>query len=250
MGICKLCNEEKDLIKRSHIWPDFMYKGMEDDKGRFYVINSDNPYKHKTVQSGAYERGIFCAECDNVRLGKLERYASNNLFRKAYLVEGIEFKQVAIQGGLQVIHCENVDYVQFKLFLLSLLWRASISTEHLFENFKLSEGEEEFLRKSIYDQAVVAEETFPCILLTSTAADLDKNFIAIDPFNPDMVKFYINAFVYTFYLTDVKKDETTKVLSIGMDKKMGIMKISPAQWNKILESVIEGAVEASKKNLK
>ncbi|WP_374950140.1 hypothetical protein [Mucilaginibacter sp.] len=244
-GICRLCQQEKDLIRRSHIWPDFMYKGMYDDKGRLYVINSSEPAKHRTVQSGSYEQHIFCSDCDNVRIGQLERYASNNLYRKPYLEENAAFKQISVPGGIQVIHCEDLNYNQFKLFLLSLLWRASISTEAVFENFKLGEDEEEFLRASIYEKAVVDEMAFPCVLLTSGGAALDENFIAVDAFKTGLVKFYINAFVYTFYLAENKKDETTRQLAIGMDQKMGIMKVSIAQWNLIRNSIIEATIAAS-----
>jgi hypothetical protein len=246
-GVCKLCQQEKELIKRSHIWPGFMYKGMYDDKDRLYVINSSEPAKHRTVQSGSYEQYIFCAECDNVRIGQLERYASNNLYRKPYLEDNEEFKQINVPGGIQVIHCENLDYSQFKLFLLSLLWRASISTEAVFENFKLGADEEEFLRASIYEEAVVDEMAYPCVLLTSGGATLDENFIAVDAFKAGLVKFYINAFVYTFYLAENKKDETTRQLAIGMDQKMGIMKVSPAQWNQIRDSIIDATIAAGKK---
>src|ERR1700749_4722718 len=134
-GICQLCKKEKELIRRSHIWPSFMYNDMKDDKGRLYVINSEDPTRHHTVQSGSHQPGIFCSECDNVRLGQLERYASNNLYRKDIFRDGEAFKLFKVRD-ITIISCEKLEYNQFKLFLLSLLWRASISTETVFENFK------------------------------------------------------------------------------------------------------------------
>src|ERR1700739_2052625 len=104
-GICQLCKKEKELIKRSHIWPNFMYTGMHDEKGRLYVINSQRPNNHHTVQPGAYQQYIFCATCDNEILGKLERYASNSLFRKPYLENNEDFEQITIPAGEVVIHC-------------------------------------------------------------------------------------------------------------------------------------------------
>jgi hypothetical protein len=241
IGICQLCKKEKELIGRSHIWPSFMYNNMKDEKGRLYVINSEDPTRHHTVQSGSHQGGIFCSECDNVRLGQLERYASNNLYRKDF-VDGDEFKIFSVPNGVEIIRCEKLEYNQFKLFLLSLLWRASISTETVFENFKLSAAEEEFLRQSIYESAVVDEMAFPCVMITTAGVDADENFIAVDPFRNGMVKFYINSFVYTFYLAEDKKDETTRLLVIGMDQKMGIMKISPEQYNLVRASIIEATL--------
>lgn len=214
-------------------------------KGRLYVLNSEDPTRHHTVQSGSYQQYIFCKECDNVRLGSLERYASNYLYNKPYLENGEDFQLIPVPGGIHVIECKHLDYNQYKLFLLSLLWRASISTESLFENFKLTLEEEEFLRESIYKKDVVDEMAFPCVLMTSDVANLDENFIAVDPTRPGIVKFYINAFVYTFYLAENKKDETTRQLGIGMDHKMGIMKVSAEQWNQIRSSIIEATIAPS-----
>jgi hypothetical protein len=178
----------------------------------------------------------------------LERYASNHLYRKPYFENGDEFKLVTVQGGIHVIECQHLEYNPYKLFLLSLLWRASISTEAVFANFKLSAEEEEFLRVCLYDECVVDEMAFPCVLITAEGVDPDENFIAVDPFREGMVKFYINGFSYTFYLTENKKDETVTQLAIGMDNKMGIMKISKAQWGQIRLSIVEGALAASRRS--
>jgi len=245
MGICQLCKKEKELIKRSHIWPDFMYKGMYDAKGRLYVLNSADLTKHQTVQSGSHQSGIFCSQCDNVALGKLERYASNYLFRKPYLAEGPEFKQVKVARDMDLIYCQKLDYNQFKRFLLSLLWRASISKEALFENFKLSEEQEEFLRECIYSEAVVDEAIFPCVMMTAEVPEQDENFIAIDATKPELIKFYINSFVYTYYL-DGNENEMVRQLAIGMDKKMGILRASKEQWQQIRDSIINGTIAHSK----
>jgi hypothetical protein len=93
-----------------------MYYDMKDDKGRLYVINSEDPTKHHTVQSGSHQPGIFCAECDNVRLGRLERYASNSLYKKPYFKDSEEFQTRVVRKGMELIECEQLYYNQFKLF--------------------------------------------------------------------------------------------------------------------------------------
>lgn len=199
-GICKLCQKEKELIKRSHIFPNFMYRGIPNAKGQINVINSDHPYQRKTAQSGAHEKFILCASCDNEVLGTLERYASNHLYHQPFLKDSKEFRQVLLKGDIGAIECCNIDYLQFKLFLLSLLWRASVSEEGLFINFKLSQEAEEFVRKAIYEQYVVNEAVFPCILLTCGSENVETDYVGVDATKPGLVKFYINEFAYTFYL--------------------------------------------------
>lgn len=248
-GICKLCKKEKDLIRKSHIFPNFMYKGIGDEKGRMKVVSSDRPYRPGTAQSGAHEAYMLCASCDNEILGSLERYASNHLYNRPYLKESNDFKQINIEQDSSIIECHNLEYKKFKLFLLSLLWRASIADEGMFVNFKLSEEEEEFLRSAIYEDAIVSEAVFPCILLTCENRDVETDFVGVDPFNAGMVKFYINEFVYTFLLKPEKIDDTTMQLTVKMDNMMTIMKVTSEKWNVIRLSIAAAAAKASKPNL-
>lgn len=143
-----------------------MYRGIHNDKGQMSVINSDHPYQRKTAQSGAHERYVLCASCDNEVLGSLERYASNYLYRQPFLTNTVDFKQIHLKLDISAIECLNINYNKFKLFLLSLLWRASIADEGMFGNFKLHTDAEEFLRKAIKEDHVVNEAVFPCVLLT------------------------------------------------------------------------------------
>jgi hypothetical protein len=227
-GICKLCLKEKELIRRSHIFPNFMYKGMPDEKGRMYVLSSDRPFKPKIAQSGSHEQYIFCADCDNHILGQLERSACNYLYNKPFKTSSPDFRHIKVGPDATLIQCNAIPYKEFKLFLLSLLWRASISAEALFGNFKLSAKVEEFLRSAIYEDAVVDESALPCIVGSCISNEVETDFVAVDPFRKGMVKFYINEFLYTF--CPESWDETTGQLALGMDDPMRIMAFSPQRW--------------------
>ena len=50
------------------------------------------------------------------------------------------------QFGLESMLISNVDYTRFKLFLLSILWRGSITSNPLFVNVKLEKTKEEEIR--------------------------------------------------------------------------------------------------------
>lgn len=78
---CKLCPENTDLVKKSHILPDFVYRNVFDDKHRMFEIRlNDGTVKTKIGQSGSYESNILCKRCENDRLGKLERLIEVNYF--------------------------------------------------------------------------------------------------------------------------------------------------------------------------
>ncbi|GAA4919970.1 hypothetical protein [Mucilaginibacter defluvii] len=248
IGICKLCLKEKELIKRSHIFPNFMYRGIPNEKGQIHVVNSDYPYQRKTVQSGAHERYILCATCDNEVLGSLERYASNALYRQPYLKESKDFKHLHLKADIGAVECLNVNYHKFKLFLLSLLWRASIADDGLFVNFKLPPDAAEFVRRAIYEDDVVDETVFPCILLTCDTAKVQTDYVGVDASKQGIVKFYINEFAYTFYLDPKRIDDEVMFFTIKMDQPMRIMKVSKRTWYQIRFSIAAALANAARKN--
>jgi hypothetical protein len=118
---CALCLQPLEL-QRSHIIPEFLYESLYDDKHRLQVLSVLPDEPNWREQRGLRER-LLCADCEG-RLSKWERYAS-----------------LVLKGGLpityrregNVVFISGLDYVQFKLFQLSVLWRAGASTLQFFE---------------------------------------------------------------------------------------------------------------------
>ena len=67
----------------------------------------------RIVQTGIYEK-LLCAECEN-GIGEYDRYASQILKHDKNLI----IEQYSNAGVLK-----NVNYSLFKLFQMSILWRA------------------------------------------------------------------------------------------------------------------------------
>jgi len=77
MTRCNLCQQDKKLIKKSHIIPDFLYRnsGVYNEKHQIHTISTQKFAKDgrfNLVPTGAYEGGILCKECDNDLFGSLE----------------------------------------------------------------------------------------------------------------------------------------------------------------------------------
>ena len=119
MEICKLCKKPKKLIN-SHIFPEFMFKPLYNEAGRYKVLSMQNGTVIKEAQKGIYEK-LMCDECDNRIIGSYENHASKIIFSdKKKTVDSIKTKYGLLIQGL--------DYKLFKLFQISLIWRASITT--------------------------------------------------------------------------------------------------------------------------
>ena len=71
MPKCKLCGEEKKLLK-SHIIPEFMYKPLYDGNSRFKCISTAPKIPTMPKQKGDWER-LLCKECE-LHISKFEGY--------------------------------------------------------------------------------------------------------------------------------------------------------------------------------
>ena len=111
---CALCRQEVSLVK-SHIVPEFLYKPHYDEKHRALLFDKrDAPYT--VLQKGLREQ-VLCEECE-ARLQVFEDYFARYWFKRRPLPTKIVAPEVALSG---------IDYTRFKLFLLSIVWRASVS---------------------------------------------------------------------------------------------------------------------------
>lgn len=160
---CRLCLEDKNLLRKSHIIPNFLYSSLFDEKHRIHLVSIKNDQKlsDKILQSGEYEGDILCARCDNQILGEFERYVNRVLFHeKPEVTENRKNEK-----GMTYTYCAKLDYTKFKLFLLSIIWRASISKSVTFKDVKLGPYEDE-IRRMILNNNPSEPDKFPCLLIT------------------------------------------------------------------------------------
>ena len=148
---CRLCNQDKTLLKQSHIIPDFMYKGLFDEKHFIAPVDLIEFKRKKLQPNGFYDSYILCDDCDRKLLGSLESYSSMVIWGG----EGREdrypaFERKVNQLNQKFLHLTNVNYSKFKLFLLSIIWRASISKQKIFDSVLLGEYEDK-IRKMIFE---------------------------------------------------------------------------------------------------
>jgi hypothetical protein len=110
-----------------------LFDSMRDEKNRIISISSDPAVREKLIQSGPKEP-MLCAECDNVRLGRLENYGRT-------CMEGGK-ADIKTQDAGHTLFLRNLDYPTLKLFFVSLLWRMSVSEHPFFRHVDLGPYEE------------------------------------------------------------------------------------------------------------
>lgn len=189
---CALCLEEKTLCS-SHIIPEFLYKPLYDEKHRFHALSNDPDERNRMLQKGVREY-LLCLSCEG-KLSIWEKYAAEVLSGKLESTTERVKKLVVING---------VDYKKFKLFQLSILWRASVSTQGFFKQVSLGQTEET-LRKMLWEENAGAVEDFGNSMCCLTFnGNVIRDLIA-DPTVSDradgvsVIEFIYGGFHFTFF---------------------------------------------------
>ncbi|KXI28121.1 hypothetical protein [Paraglaciecola hydrolytica] len=234
---CKLCREEKSL-KQSHIIPEFLYSKLYDEKHRFHEIHVDSNRKNKLPQKGVREP-LLCGLCEEY-FSKFERYAS------LVLNGGFELIAKKIDG---LFYFEGVEYNKFKLFSLSILWRASISSLDFFAEVNLG-GHEEIIRKILLSGDAGNEGDYPFILSPILHENEIQEALIVKPTlsavdQNDAYRFVFGGIVWVFVISNNEVPDVVVQASIS---KSGVLKMLPWQMSEIgfLVGMAEDAVRNGK----
>ena len=143
LGTCKLCGHWKKLAK-AHIIPrSFFRKGL--GRSKHWVEGRGNDTKPiQFWQNGISDSAILCEACDNA-LGQLDAYG----FEVLGVPPGSN-EHPKTDADVEPFVLKGIDYGRLKLFVLCVLWRASISGQPFFQDIKLGRHEAtiaEMLRK-------------------------------------------------------------------------------------------------------
>lgn len=119
---CRLCLSDREL-RNSHIIPESSHTPLYDDKHRMVTYSPDNPGTTGFLQKGLRER-LLCEQCEQLINERYEK-PFQSYWWNGRALDRISLRDVTVLDG--------IDYRAFKLFHLSVLFRAAAST---LENFK------------------------------------------------------------------------------------------------------------------
>lgn len=158
IGQCRLCHRRRNL-RNSHIFPEFLYSSLYDDEHKFFRLSTDPYDSLRTKWKGIRER-LFCEECEQ-SLNEHENYVSKVLDGQIK-VDRTEFEDRIILRSL--------DYRRFKLFEMSLIWRANIASSPEFSQVSLGPIHSEQLRLMILDGTPGLPHEYGCLVFYSDEA--------------------------------------------------------------------------------
>ncbi|MBK8566025.1 MAG: hypothetical protein IPN76_22460 [Saprospiraceae bacterium] len=193
--------------------------------------------------NGIYDKDILCAYCDNEVIGKLENYARTITFGGSNLKshEMPKFLKRKSSDGIESVIIENVDYTSYKLFLLSVLWRAHISKHSFFSNIHLGAKAEQ-VRAMILDNNAGDENAFEVSIIFLSPSEAYSKIIAPPTISQDGSRFafLINQALYLFSTAKDSNLALFKKGRIAKDSRVEIMNLEGKQARQIFEKYFKG----------
>ena len=159
---CVLCKRDADL-KESHILSKFIYKPFKRVNGKMYVLVDDPSREIRQIQDGI-KQYLLCGDCE-ARRSKWETYFSNKWHRGELF------------GQSDPYTINGLNYPNFKLFLMSLLFMASVSDDPLFEDIRLIPSSFEKLRHMVNAGDPGETYVFGCSVRMLDEEDIDLKML-------------------------------------------------------------------------
>ena len=162
---CALCGEDKQL-RDSHIIPEFVFKQLYDTKHRFHVL-STLPKRARPLEQKGIREPLLCDDCE-------QRFSVNERYARGVLLGGTE---ITVRHRGQYLELSNLDYNRFKLFQMSILWRASVAKHTLFSRVKLG-PHEQALQKMLLEENPGTQQQYSCLVMGLKSENgIQKDFI-------------------------------------------------------------------------
>lgn len=114
---CRLCKQNKPLLK-SHIFPEWLHGPLYANKRRFFDLRTFELKRRGTPPKVIYEE-LLCLECEQ-QFNKWEGYAHEVFFGND--------PSIKIRDCGDRFDLTGLEYAPFKLFQMSLIWRAATSS--------------------------------------------------------------------------------------------------------------------------
>lgn len=227
-NICRLCENEAELLN-SHVLPDFFVRQLEFPETRGpgqqqrHVIVASISGKNKgvdTYQRGSWERGegfierLFCKHCESL-LSKWETYARNALYgnspppsKKKIIGELLHYLGPPQKHFFRMGH---LNYAEFKLFQLSMLFRASVAKGPMFQQVSLGEKHTSIIRSMLLNENPGHQLDYPCCLTSYEDAEGGLEDICCaprrgkDPQIGTWYEFVMGGYSWLYYVSSQPK---------------------------------------------
>lgn len=122
MATCLGCGMNANLVK-SHIIPEAFFRAVKKTQGEPVILSGEKGEYPKKSHIGIYDNNILCHRCEDV-FQKTDDYGIKTLIN-----EEDRYQEILVDGRLAGYERVDYEYSKLKLFFISLIWRASITSQ-------------------------------------------------------------------------------------------------------------------------
>jgi hypothetical protein len=191
---CRFCDERTDLVE-AHIIPEGFWRPFRDGGHVPRLLSSDEYPKRLPI--GVYDKSILCTKCEPL-FGPWDAYAQELLQDEASEARVRRVGRLVV--GYEV---DEWQYAPLKLFFISLLWRAAVSSHAFFRRITLGPFEDVALGM-LREGSPGAAEDFPVVLAKSARS---QGRAILDPYSGRLDGLNYATFYLGFYMAYVKVDK-------------------------------------------
>lgn len=144
---CKLCGKAK-ILQESHIIPRSYFKKAKKGVGQLVMLAHHIDVEDK-LQNADPKEELFCKSCEEYLERNFEKY-------------GIGFlrKYKNAKHSPDSVSFPNFDYKKYSLYLISILWRASIATIDFYQSVNFSKDFNDLLKFCIKNNTLQLTEEY------------------------------------------------------------------------------------------
>ena len=193
---CRLCKQDRKLIK-AHAIPEAFFRVIREQDGETPLLITNAADRHpKRSPIGVYDKGILCEACEEC-FGPHDKYGTDCLIHK--LDE--YFSPIERGGETLAFSSDEIDQEQLKMFVLSVLWRAAVSSQEFYKSVELGPYEER-LRKVLLAGKTQSSDEFAVALSRWIVSDQRRSLVTglMNPFwerwsGVNAVRLYLGSVV-------------------------------------------------------
>jgi len=205
MKKCKFCSNDKKLIK-AHIIPEGFFRRQRQGKESLELVTNKADEYDKKAPIGVYDKTIVCNDCENI-------WREWDDYAQKLLAEEPLNGQARYRDGQKIAYMvKDFDYKKLKLFFISMIWRASVSSHQFFSRISRSPFEK-IAKDFVTNNSPGDSEDFS-VTLSKFDHPLGKQS-AMDPYQLQYSGVNYYRFCLASYIADIKVDDKPTPISLS-----------------------------------
>jgi hypothetical protein len=167
IGLCNWCGATGPLVK-SHIIAKSFFRIIQGDEPHAFLMQSNEKPINRDVclQAGVYDDDLLCEPCEAI-FSEWDRYGYEVLGK-------ISLSEPVTVEGKETGHLVKCDTDKIKRFVLSVLWRASVSRHHFYSSVQLGPYEN-LIKERLLDPQTLRPEEFPVLITRAEGGTFDRH---------------------------------------------------------------------------